>query len=360
MGDVKRKILINDYDEDVFSDDIKTNAIIEEIEEAEFAARQVQIDRQIDASQPTLLQKIWANISEKRHNIKKTAAETIAHLRTKRPDDPRVEKRSLLKQADMASKKMATKLRRPRIIINHSNQVVVKNTHAPKLHFWRDSRPKLPLTAKMQNVEVSRKSVVQLCITSVLIVVAAELWAWNFIHPLYRGQNVDKIPVTGSADTSGMVIDDGETANAPEKPSQTETESSKNETASEIEQQDSEPAAITEPNAANNYRYYGGANSAAPQQTSANTSKRSTSAANNTKRPATSTKQNNTVNIDSNWNDKYAENWPPVDQENIDESDHISDDTDSENDTGNTADTDNADNAADTADENNTSNHNEK
>ena len=255
-GNVKRSIQIEEVKDDIFSDDIKTTALIEEIEAAEAAAKRAKIEKQIENSQPTKTQRIGKSIAEKSNILKDLFKNKLADLKTKQPKDPRVKKTSLKSKIGGFAGKI--------------------NKLAPE--------------------GVSQKTIVEACIAAALIVAGVEIWAWNFSHPLFQSSN-DKIEVPITGDT--------EPVNEPDDDSPFATQEEKKEEKTEEDKAEGGESQTS----GNTVNYTRPANRVLSNNTSQpkNTSKKSSSSTN-------SAKQYTGTTVDNDWNDSYGENWPTYEE----------------------------------------------
>lgn len=261
MGNVKRSIQIEEVKDDVFSDDIKTTAIIEEIEAAEAAARKAKIEKQIENSQPSKAKLATEKIKSKFGKVKQSLSNKRKDIKTKTPKDPRVKKVSLKARISAAAKKI--------------------NKLAPQ--------------------GISKKTIVEACMAGALIVVGVEIWAWNFSHPLFSNHTNEtvEVPVTGNVGSANDAMDDDSPFAT--EPATSTTEQAKDTSAENVK---SEEKATSTNISTNNYTY-------TQRRTSTSSTSKQTS-------NSTATSQKSTINYgtttDDNWNDSYDSNWPTYDE----------------------------------------------
>ncbi|MBQ9019965.1 hypothetical protein IJ096_01430 [Candidatus Saccharibacteria bacterium] len=234
-GFVKRKIEVENFDEDIFSDEIRTGAIIEEIEAAETAARQAKIEKEIEAGQPSVVQRLKMKAFHRGNKIKEQVRNAKEDLTTKVPEDPRVERTTLRDRItdggawisrlnnnvkDVLDKqKEARRLEKKEIEETRREEKVIEKAEREKKE--KSVKPERPIIDPAKAVRkkrgfkgmikhgfdkinslvpegVAMKTVVESAIVAALIVIAGEIWAWNLSHPLFQGQSVENVPVTGT------------------------------------------------------------------------------------------------------------------------------------------------------------------
>ena len=274
MGNVKHSIQIEEIKDDIFSDDIKTSALIEEIEAAEVAARQANIEKQIENSQPSWFEKASEKIKHEISGKKEAFNNKIADLKTEKPKDPRVKKVSLGKKVT-------------------SLGLVVNNLRPAKA-----KKGKISLAGRANALVpggISKKTVVELSVTGALIVAGAEVWVWNLAHPVVTPTDNSpaiEVPVTGDVSTDG------------DSPFAENVEVN-----SDASQEDEKPA--TEETGTNTYT----TRSVNYRQSVSGTTDTNTT---NEKKPADSTAgkkpaaavQPEGAAVDGSWDDSYDSNWP--------------------------------------------------
>lgn len=283
-GNVKRFIEIEEIRDDIFSDEIKTTALIEEIEAAEAAARQANIDKQIESSQPTKLQKLQGKLSEKVAELKTGVSERVAELKEKKPVDPRVEKVSL-------KKKLTKKVERAE-----------RAKKAPKIKIKPVKQPRLAELASRINAlapqGVAKKSVVELSIVAALVVTGVEIWAWDLSHPLFsNGETEISVPVTGKVE-NGETDDDSPFADV-EAASEKAEEKAENDGSG-----NSENTGATNTSTSGSRTYSAGAQS--QTKTASNTTKTTTK--------SYSGAVSGSTYVDGSWNDNYDSDWPTYEE----------------------------------------------
>ena len=281
MGNVKRSIEIKDLSEDVFSDEIKTAALIEEIEAAEKSARLASIEKQIDASQQGKIQNLGREIARKARQKKHALSEKLAEMRTKTPKDPRVKKHTLknsVKKLKTGTKKLAASAKSQGGVLKRLAQRI--NALAPE--------------------GIANKTVVEICVAGALIVAGAEIWAWNLTHPLFERKDAEVVvPITGKPAADNLDDD---------SPMLGESQENKSESTPETTENNTENTGGT---STGNYTVRNTGSVSSTSTTTTNTSKKTTTS---TSKTTTSTK-NNSVNVDNAWNDSADSNWPTYDDE---------------------------------------------
>lgn len=315
-GNVKRSITIDDGGDDVFSDEIKTTALIEEIEAAEYAAKQARIEQQIAASHPTVWQKVGAKMASRGKKMKVAMKQKMTEMAMAAPDDPRVEK-----------VRIGKRLRNVALVITARAKTTFlkKRSGKPKnvdvINLESESEPTqgaktvfLRLRDKVNSLApegVSRKQLIEYCMIGALIVIAGEIWAWNLTHPLSFAPPVEKVPVTGNVEAENEETREVETQKTEAaETAHDEEQAEKNESGSD-EGSDYAPANQYY----YNYRQAANSGGGAGEQTA--TPAANESARRDSKRASGQAKiaTPDTENIDSGWDDHYADNWPSYDEE---------------------------------------------
>ena len=258
MGNVKHSIQIEEIKDDIFSDDIKTTALIEEIEAAELVAKRAKIERQIENSQPNRMQVLGKKLVNKATDTKENIIKAFADLKMKQPKDPRVKKVSIRQRLEDILRKI--------------------NSLAPN--------------------GVSRKTLIEACLVGALAVAATEIWAWNLSHPLFKsksGENIE-VPIAGDIIDSNEEEEDSPILNTDETAVEQKEEKS-----------DSNNTSTGETNI-RNYTTSRQNSTTSTRQKATNNSKAKTTTT------TTTTPKNTATTIDGEWNDNYNSGWPTYEE----------------------------------------------